>query len=129
MDEARNDVEFQKINDTKLLMGIVIGRYMSVEQKIRDKLTSYLQVEILEVVNESPHHKVPEGAETHFRVLIVSKDFKDLNTVKRHQKVYKILKEELHGPIHAFSQRTFTPEEWKSMSSPISSSPPCQKKS
>ncbi|MDE0119756.1 MAG: BolA family transcriptional regulator [Bdellovibrionales bacterium] len=102
---------------------------MSVEQQIRDKLTSHLQIELLEVVNESPYHQVPEGAETHFRVLIVSKDFKDLSTVKRHQKVYQILKEELHGPVHAFSQKTLTPEEWKNISFPIPSSPPCQKKS
>ncbi|MDE0518100.1 MAG: BolA family transcriptional regulator [Oligoflexia bacterium] len=102
---------------------------MNVEQQIRDKLTSRLQIELLEIVNESPYHQVPEGAETHFRVLIVSNDFKDLSTVKRHQKVYQILKEELQGPVHAFSQRTFTPEEWKDTNSPISSSPPCQKKS
>ena len=101
---------------------------MSIEQKIREKLGSHLQLELLEVVNESPHHQVPEGAETHFRVLIVSKDFKDLGTVKRHQKVYQILKEELQGPVHAFSQKTFTPEEWKAISSPLPSSPPCQKK-
>ena len=101
---------------------------MSVEQKIREKLVSHLQIELLEVVNESPYHQVPVGAETHFRVLIVSKDFKGLATVKRHQKVYQILKAELQGPIHAFSQKTFTPEEWKAISAPLTPSPPCQKK-
>jgi len=100
-----------------------------VEKRIRQKLESHLDTCLLEVVNESPYHQAPEGSETHFRVLIVSRDFKGLNTVKRHQKVYQILKEELKGPVHAFSQRTLTPEEWEAIDSPVRSSPPCQKRS
>jgi BolA protein len=101
---------------------------MSVEDKIRLKLQTHLNIELLEVVNESPYHQVPEGSESHFRVLIVSKDFEGLSTVKRHQKVYRILGEELRGPVHAFSQKTFTPKEWKGMAPSVSPSPPCRKK-
>ena len=101
---------------------------MSIEGKIREKLQTHFHIELLEIVNESPHHQVPEGSETHFRVLIVSKDFKGLSTVKRHQKVYQVLKEELQGPVHAFSQKTLTPEEWGTIDSSILPSPPCQKK-
>ena len=101
---------------------------MSVEDRIRQKLQDHLHVELLEVVNESPHHQVPEGSETHFRVLIVSKDFEGLSNVKRHQKVYKILDEELKGSVHAFSQKTLTPNEWGDIGSLVPSSPPCQKK-
>ena len=101
---------------------------MVVENKIRDKLQAHFHIKLLEIINESPHHQVPEGSETHFRILIVSKDFKGLSTVKRHQKVYHVLKEELQGPVHAFSQKTLTPEEWEAMSSSTLSSPPCQKK-
>ncbi len=101
---------------------------MSVEDKIRQKLQSHLNIDLLEVINESPHHQVPEGSESHFRVLIVSKDFEGLSTVKRHQRVYEILGEELRGPVHAFSQKTLTPEEWKGVDSSVSPSPPCQKK-
>ncbi len=101
---------------------------MSVEHKIRQKLNSHFNIAVLEVVNESPNHQVPEGAETHFRVLIVSKDFEGLNTVKRHQKVYQVLKEELQGPVHAFSQKTLTPAEWSAPESFVSPSPPCQRK-
>ena len=101
---------------------------MNVEERIRQKLESHLDIYLLEVINESPYHQVPEGSETHFRVLIVSKDFKGLSTVKRHQKVYQILKEELKGPVHAFSQRTLTPEEWETIDSPAQPSPPCQKR-
>lgn len=101
---------------------------MSVEDKIRQKLQTHLNIELLEVINESPYHQVPEGSESHFRVLIVSKDFEGLSTVKRHQKVYGILGEELRGPVHAFSQKTFTPEEWKGTDPSVSPSPPCRKK-
>lgn len=101
---------------------------MSVEVRIRQKLQDHLHIELLEVINESPYHQVPEDSETHFRVLIVSKDFEGLSTVKRHQKVYKILEEELKSPVHAFSQRTFTPGEWGAMDLYAPSSPPCQKK-
>ena len=101
---------------------------MTIEDKIRKKLELHLNISLLEVVNESPRHQVPEGAETHFRVLIVSNDFKGLSTVKRHQKVYQVLSKELAGPIHAFSQKTLTPEEWKALGSHSSESPPCQHK-
>ena len=101
---------------------------MSIEGKIRQKLESHLNISLLEVVNESFNHQAPEGAETHFRVLIVSNDFKGLGVVQRHQKVYQILKDELNGPVHAFSQKTMTPEEWASVSAPVSPSPPCHKK-
>lgn len=102
---------------------------MIIEDKIRKKLELHLNISLLEVVNESPNHQVPEGAETHFRVLIVSSDFQGLSVVQRHQKVYQILEEELKGPVHAFSQKTMTPEEWRGVEeSALSSSPPCQKK-
>ena len=97
---------------------------MNTEEKIRHKLKSHLNIEVLEVVNESQNHAPPERTDSHFRVLIVSKDFTGLNTVKRHQKVYALLEEELKGPVHAFSQTTLTPGEWR-QSSPPSPTPPC----
>ena len=101
---------------------------MSVEGNIKQKLKSALNIELLEVINESPMHQVPPDSETHFRILVVSNDFEGLSTVKRHQKIYQILSKELAGPIHAFSQKTLTPKEWKALSSPPSESPPCQHK-
>lgn len=101
---------------------------MSVEEKIRQKLQSGFNVYLLEVINESSQHQVPVNAETHFRVLIVSDDFQGLSTVKRHQKVYGMLKEELHGPVHAFSQRTFTIKEWNERDIRGLGSPPCHRR-
>jgi len=103
---------------------------MNVADTIEKKLRAYFNnIEVLEIINESPHHNVPDNSETHFRLLIVSKDFEGLGTVKRHQKVYEVLATELKGPIHAFSQKTFTPSEWrKVMGAFRPPSPPCQHK-
>ena len=100
---------------------------MSVEEQIKKKLKSQLNTALLEVVNESAFHQGPVNAETHFRVLVVSSDFEGLSTVKRHQKVYQILAQELSGPVHAFSQKTLTPKEWQG-GEVLSPSPPCHKK-
>ena len=100
---------------------------MSVEEQIKHKLKSHLDTALLEVVNESSFHQGPANAETHFRVLVVSQDFEGLSTVQRHQKVYRILAEELKGPVHAFSQKTLTPKEWQ-VGVTSFSSPPCHKK-
>ena len=100
---------------------------MNIEKKIRQKLTSGFQIHLLEVINESHQHHLPENAETHFRVLVVSDDFEGLSTVKRHQKVYQLLREELEGPVHAFSQKTFTVKEWNERSIGGFNSPPCHR--
>ncbi len=100
---------------------------MSVEEQIKQKLNSHLNTALLEVINESAFHQGPAHAETHFRVLVVSEDFEGLSTVQRHQKVYRILAEELSGPVHAFSQKTLTPKEWQG-GVVVSPSPPCHKK-
>ena len=101
---------------------------MNIEESIKQKLKSAFNIELLEVINESPMHQVPENSETHFRILIVSNDFKGLSTVKRHQRVYQVLSKELAGPVHAFSQKTLTPQEWRALGSHLSDSPPCQHK-
>ena len=100
---------------------------MSVEEQIKQKLNSQLNVELLEVINESSFHQGPATAETHFRILVISSDFEGLSTVRRHQKIYKILADELSGPIHAFSQKTLTPKEWQESMSLSHASPNCMK--
>ncbi len=98
---------------------------MKIQNSIESKLKEALNPIHLEVVNESHMHNVPENSETHFKVLIVSEVFKDLNRVKRQQKVYAILKEEIDGEVHALSQRAVTPEEWKVMDPEGFKSPNC----
>jgi len=101
---------------------------MKVQKQLEDSLNKAFQPLFLEVLNESPQHNVPENSESHFRVLIVSDKFSKLSLIKRHQMVYQAVQEQIKEKIHAFSQQTLTPEEFKARGGILNSSPPCAKK-
>ena len=87
---------------------------MVLQQKIQAKLEAGLAPSHLEVINESYMHKVPKGAETHFKVVIVTDRFDGLSAVKRHQLVYGVLADEMKSKpgIHALAITSRTPAEW-----------------
>lgn len=96
---------------------------MSMQAIITEKLQA-LSPEHLEVINESHMHNVPEGSESHFKVVIVADVFKDKMLIARHRLVNKTLEEELKGGIHALALHTMTMDEWfKKGHAP--ESPPC----
>ncbi len=98
---------------------------MNIQQTITSKLEKALSPEHLEVINESHMHNVPDGSESHFKVVIVSDDFKDKMLVARHRLVNKALEEELKGSIHALALHTLTMEEWFEKGK-AAESPPCE---
>ena len=98
---------------------------MTVKQTIEQKLTEAFDPVHLEVIDESHMHNVPEGAESHFKVIVVSERFRDEKLVARHRLVNSALKAELDGPVHALSMRTWTPEQWQEKGGVIPDSPPC----
>lgn len=51
------------------------------------------------------------GGGDHWRLRIVSEDFRGLSMVEQHQLVYKALGELMHGPIHALSLDTKAPTQ------------------
>lgn len=53
-----------------------------VEKSIQNKLTEKLEPSHLEIINESYMHNVPKGAETHFKVVVVSEKFSGLPLIK-----------------------------------------------
>ena len=59
---------------------------MSTQDIITQKLQA-LSPEHLEVINESHMHNVPEGSESHFKVVIVSDAFKDKMLAETSDKV------------------------------------------
>jgi len=79
----------------------------------------------IEVANESHMHSVPEGSESHFRVVLVSETFENLPLVKRHRAVNGALAEQLAGPVHALALHTMTPEEWFAKGGKTPESPAC----
>lgn len=83
-----------------------------IETKIRDCLQK-LNPKHLEVVNESYMHNVPKGSESHFKVLVVSEEFKGLQLIKRHRMVNGLVKEALQENfVHALSIEAKAPEEF-----------------
>lgn len=92
---------------------------------IESKLTEAFSPEVLDVINESHRHHVPEGAESHFKVLVVSQQFVDLRMLQRHRLVHHVLEAELADYIHALSIHAYTPEEWAARQT-LPDSPLCQ---
>lgn len=84
-----------------------------VQDAITSKLSGGLELEHLEVVNESHMHSVPPNSETHFKVVAVSPAFDGKRPVARHQMIYGIVSDEMAGPVHALALHTYTPAEWQ----------------
>ena len=88
---------------------------MSVEDKIREKLTLAFAPEALEVVNDSARHAghagSPGSGESHFSIKVVSASFDGKSRLERHRMVNAVLAEELKGPVHALAITALAPEE------------------
>lgn len=80
---------------------------------------------VLRVNNESSMHAVPAGAESHFRVVIVSAEFAGKSPVARHRAVHTALREEIERGIHALAIEARTPEEWNALGEQTTPSPQC----
>ncbi|XP_043485642.1 bolA-like protein DDB_G0274169 isoform X2 [Polistes fuscatus] len=97
-----------------------------IESSIRKKLKESLDPYFIDVINESYMHNVPKGSETHFKVIVVSKQFNDKPLLTRHRMVHDLLKLELQHDIHALSIVAKTPEQWEESDKTLTSSPACR---
>lgn len=83
--------------------------------RIRSKLVEALAPTRLAIRDDSEKHRGHagwrEGGETHFFVELVSPAFAGLGRVERQRRVYRVLAEELSGPVHALQLKTLSPEE------------------
>jgi len=104
------------------------------QQTIESRLNSSFSIEHLAIENESHMHNVAPGSESHFKVTIVSEDFRELmlikrhrlvNKAKRHRLVNKALEQELQT-IHALALHTMTPDEWLTRAGKVADSPQCR---
>eukprot|EP00756_Hemistasia_phaeocysticola_P048781 Hpha_TRINITY_DN23186_c0_g1::TRINITY_DN23186_c0_g1_i1::g.29497::m.29497/K05527/bolA; BolA family transcriptional regulator, general stress-responsive regulator len=86
----------------------------AVEQGITAKLTAAFTPTHLCVLNESYKHNVPPGAETHFKVIVVSERFDGVKLIERHRMINGCLEDELKGPVHALAITAKTPAQWES---------------
>ncbi|TYJ58048.1 hypothetical protein B9479_001142 [Cryptococcus floricola] len=76
-----------------------------VELAMEHKLRENLEIHYLEFVDTSGNCGMS------YAVTIVSPGFAKKITLQRHKLVNQILKDEI-AQLHAFSQKTFTPEQW-----------------
>lgn len=97
----------------------------STAERIEAKLADAFAPAHLDVVNESSNHNVPEGSETHFKVVVVSEQFGGERMLARHRQVHRALAEELAGGVHALAIHTYTQAEWQARFGDAPMSPPC----
>ena len=98
---------------------------MSRRKRIEEQLQATLSPTHLEVTDESHMHSVPDGAESHFKVVAVSELFSEHKLVGRHRLVNRALKGELESGLHALALHTWTPEEWFEKGAVAPDSPQC----
>jgi BolA protein len=86
-----------------------------VADTIERKLRAALAPNSLTVIDESHLHQGHAGhrpgGESHFRVKIEAQAFAGQNRVARQRAIYKILDDELKGPIHALALDARAPGE------------------
>lgn len=98
---------------------------MSMQAQLEHRLRESFSPMHLEVINESYMHNVPEGSESHFKVVVVTEAFEKRSRLARHRLVNEAVATELEGGIHAFSVNAMTPEEWFARGGRATESPPC----
>ena len=76
------------------------------QQNIERKLQAAFSPLHLEVIDESHMHSVPEGAQSHFKVVVVSDAFDGEKLIARHRRINEILNEELAEGMHALAMHT-----------------------
>ena len=85
---------------------------MTRKARIEETLSTSLSPMHLEVADESHMHNVPEGAESHFKVLAVSEAFDGEKLIQRHRRINGALREEFANGLHALAIHAWTPQEW-----------------
>jgi len=84
---------------------------------LREKLVAALNAIHCEVEDLS------DGCGAKISAVIVSEQFEGKALLQRHRLVNSVLEEELKI-IHAFSQKTLTPEQWRKQNPTSSAAPP-----
>lgn len=98
---------------------------MLVKDFLETAITDAIAPSYLEVVDESFMHNVPDGAQSHFKVTVVSEAFEGQRLIGRHRQINALAAPALEGPIHALALHTYTPEEWVKRGGEPLSSPKC----
>ena len=87
---------------------------MDTSSKIENILHKHFDVFKINIIDESYKHKnhKKDTSGGHFRLLVVSDDFKEYSLVARHRLIYKALNSMIKTEIHALSIKALSIEEY-----------------
>ena len=94
-------------------------------QRIESSLDQGIVLLHLEVFDESHGHNVPDGSESHFKVVAVSGEFEGMSRINRHRQINNLLQSEFDSGMHALAIHAYTESEWKERFGEAPMSPPC----
>ena len=86
-------------------------RAQTIEDALKQKLAA-LHVEVIDDSVIHAHHPGARDGGGHFRIVVVSEQFRGLSRVAAQRLVYEALAELMTRDIHALEMRTLTPEKW-----------------
>ncbi len=98
---------------------------MEVKAFLESAIQSALAPSYLDVIDESYMHNVPDGAQSHFKVTVVSDAFEGKRLLARHREINALAADALAGPVHALALHTYTPNEWEAKGGQAIASPQC----
>ena len=85
--------------------------------KIEKIINENINCKLLEVLDVSESHRghqgFKEGVETHFKILIVSDDFRDVSRLGRQQHLNSLLAQEFKNDLHSVTYQLLTTKEQK----------------
>ncbi len=88
---------------------------MTVQERMESKLRAELTPKSMTLTNVSYQHHGHAGSpgtgESHFELSLVAERFEGMSRIQRHKLVYKIVGEEMDGPVHALQLTLLAPSE------------------
>jgi BolA protein len=92
---------------------------------LRSALLERLAPVHLDILDESYMHSTGPGAQSHFKVVVVSERFAGQRLVMRHRAVNEASAAALAMGVHALSIVALTPDEWAARGGAVVPSPGC----
>lgn len=84
-----------------------------INEKIKNILQLKLNCKKINIFNESNKHSALNSKNSHFKILVISDYFLNINLIDRHRKIYSLLLKYISKyKIKALSIHTYTILEW-----------------
>ena len=77
---------------------------ISIFDEIKKKITKEINPENIKLIDNSHLHKKHKSFDLnkfHFKIIIESKQLKEMSKIEAHKKIFSILKDEMKDKIHA----------------------------